>query len=179
MSYANNKGTDQSAHPRRLISTFVVRCLDSMICILATSKDWGSYLASVVEQGWFESYLVTNPEDRFSRDKAQLFSVLVCRSVGVSLHHLFSMGIIWATSWENLFLSYANNKDADQPAHPRSLISVFVIRCLDSIIFLVSISEIQSLYRAAVAAQAGLILPWSQIPKTGFLVTRLMWSSFW
>ena len=30
------------------------------------------------------------------------------------------------------FLSYVNNKDADQPAHPRSLISAFVIRCLDS-----------------------------------------------
>ena len=29
------------------------------------------------------------------------------------------------------FLSYANNKDADQPAHPRSLISTFVVRCLD------------------------------------------------
>ena len=26
---------------------------------------------------------------------------------------------IWATSWENLFLPYANNKDADQPAHLR------------------------------------------------------------
>ena len=52
---------------------------------------------------------------------------------------------IWATSWENLFMSYANNKDAEQPAHPRSLISVFVVRCLDSIIPLVSISEISSL----------------------------------
>ena len=39
----------------------------------------------------------------------------------------------WATSWENLFMPYANNKDADQPAHQRSLISVFVSRCLDSI----------------------------------------------
>ena len=36
--YANNKGADQAAHPRSLISTFVVRCLDSMICILAISK---------------------------------------------------------------------------------------------------------------------------------------------
>ena len=34
------------------------------------------------------------------------------------------------------------NKGADQPAHPRSLISTFVVRCLDSIIFLVSVSEI-------------------------------------
>ena len=36
-------------------------------------------------------------------------------------------------------------KGADQPAHPRSLISTFVVRCLDSIISLVSISEISSL----------------------------------
>ena len=38
MPYANNKGADQPAHPRSLISTFVVGCLDSMICILALSK---------------------------------------------------------------------------------------------------------------------------------------------
>ena len=36
--YVNNKGADQPAHPRSLISTFVVRCLDSMICIFAISK---------------------------------------------------------------------------------------------------------------------------------------------
>ena len=29
---------------------------------------------------------------------------------------------------------FANNTGADQPAHPRSLISAFVIRCLESII---------------------------------------------
>ena len=55
-------------------------------------------------------------------------------------------------------LPYTNNKDADQPAHLRSLISVFLVRCLDSIISLVSISEISSLYLASVAAQAGLSL---------------------
>ena len=73
-----------------------------------------------------------------------------------------------------MFMLYANNKGADQPAHPRSLISPFVVRCLDSIISLVSISEISSLYLASVAAQAGLCLTWSQTPKTGFLVTRLI-----
>ena len=31
MPYANNKGTDQPAHPRSLISAIVVRCLDSVI----------------------------------------------------------------------------------------------------------------------------------------------------
>ena len=34
--------------------------------------------------------------------------------------------IKWATSWGNLFMLYANNKDAEQPAHLRSLISTFV-----------------------------------------------------
>ena len=38
MPYANNKGADQPVHPRSLISTFVVRYLDRMICILAISK---------------------------------------------------------------------------------------------------------------------------------------------
>ena len=43
------------------------------------------------------------------------------------------VGLIWAMSWENLFMPYANNKGADQPAHSRSLFSAFVVRCLDSI----------------------------------------------
>ena len=38
MPYANNNGADQPAHPCSLISTFVVRCLDSMICILLYPK---------------------------------------------------------------------------------------------------------------------------------------------
>ena len=47
------------------------------------------------------------------------------------------------TSHEKLCLmSYANNKVADQTAHPRSLISAFVVRCLDSIIYLDFIAEI-------------------------------------
>ena len=41
--------------------------------------------------------------------------------------------------------SYENNNGADQPAHPRSLISAFVVHCLDSIISLDSIAEISRL----------------------------------
>ena len=65
-------------------------------------------------------------------------------------------------------MPYANNKFADQPAHPRSLISAIIIRCLDSIISLVSMPEISSLYIVSVAAQAGLSLPWSQTPEDSF-----------
>ena len=71
-------------------------------------------------------------------------------------------------------MPYANNKGADQPAHLHSLISVFVVRCLDSIIPLVSISKISSLHLASVAAQAGLSLPLLQNPKTGFQVMSLI-----
>ena len=69
-------------------------------------------------------------------------------------------------------LPYANKKGADQPVHPRSLMSTFVVRCIDSIISLVSIPKVSSLCLASVAAQAGLSQPWSETRKTGFLVTR-------
>ena len=73
-------------------------------------------------------------------------------------------------------MPYTNNKGADQPAHPRNLIRTFVFHCLDSLIPLVSKSEISSPYIATVAAQASLSLPWSQTPKTDFLVMRLNFS---
>ena len=46
---------------------------------------------------------------------------------------------------KNMLLSYANNKAADQPAHPRSLISAFVVHCHDSIIHLLAKAEISRL----------------------------------
>ena len=39
-------------------------------------------------------------------------------------------------------LGFANSKGADQPAHPRSLISAFVIRLLESSIFKLASSKI-------------------------------------
>ena len=73
-------------------------------------------------------------------------------------------------------ISYANNKGADQPAHPRSLISAFVVRCLDSLMSLVSVTKFQNFLLASVAEQAGLSLTASEPPpprKTCFLMTRL------
>ena len=46
---------------------------------------------------------------------------------------------------QTCLLPYANNKAADSLAHPRSLISAFVVRCLDSIISLLVIAEISRL----------------------------------
>ena len=72
MPYANNKGADQPAHPRSLISTFVVRCLDSMICILAISKISRFKIVSVAEQAGLNLTLLKIPEDTFSRDVAHI-----------------------------------------------------------------------------------------------------------
>ena len=52
---------------------------------------------------------------------------------------------LWAMSWENLFLPYANNKGADQPAQSRSPISAFAVHCLNSIIHILAISKISRL----------------------------------
>ena len=73
MPYTNNKCADQPAHPHNLISTFVFRCLDSMICILAISKVSRFYLASVAEQAGLYLTWSKIPED-ISRDVAHLFS---------------------------------------------------------------------------------------------------------
>ena len=74
---------------------------------------------------------------------------------------------IWATSWENVFMPYANNKGTDQPAHSRNLISAFLVCCRDSIIPLLAVSKISSLWQAFEAEQAGLcrkprrqVFPW-------------------
>ena len=64
-------------------------------------------------------------------------------------------------------MSYANNKGADQPAHPRSLVSAFV-RCLDSVMSLVPVTKISSLLLASVAEQASLSLTWSETSEDKF-----------
>ena len=72
-------------------------------------------------------------------------------------------------------MPYANNKGTDQPAHPRSLISAFIVRYQDSILPLFAVAEISSPWLVSSAEQAGLSLNWSQTPKTGFL---MMWLSY-
>ena len=65
-------------------------------------------------------------------------------------------------------MSYANNKSADQSAHPRSLISACFVHCLDSVMSLVSVTKISSLMLVTVAEQASLSLTWSETPEDTF-----------
>ena len=71
----------------------------------------------------------------------------------------------WPLHEKTCLWRFANNKDADQPTHPCSLISTFVINILESIISRFATSEIFLL--VSVAEQA-LNLNLSEIPKTSF-----------
>ena len=84
MPYAKNKGSDQPAHPRSPISTFVIRCLDSLISLVSISEI-SSLPSFCVCAGRFESYLVENPEDRFSRDETH---IIYCMSICLTISAL-------------------------------------------------------------------------------------------
>ena len=72
MPYVTNKGADQPAHLRCLISAFVVRCLDSMISKLAKPKISRPYLVSVAEQVGLSLTWSQTPEGTFPRDVAHI-----------------------------------------------------------------------------------------------------------
>ena len=57
---------------------------------------------------------------------------------------------------------FANNKGADQSAHPRSLFSAFVICFLESIISGLATNEISMVKIVSVAVQAGLSIALSE-----------------
>ena len=69
-------------------------------------------------------------------------------------------------------LGFANNLGADQPAPPRSLISAFVIRLLESLISRLATSKISIFWLVTVAEDTGLKLALSDTPKTGFSATK-------
>ena len=76
---------------------------------------------------------------------------------------------------------FANNRHADQPAHPRSLISAFVIRVLESIISKLAISEIPTIYLVYMyeAYETALSLTLSETQKAGFVTSRPIRNLTW
>ena len=129
MSYANKKGADQPAHPRSLISAFVVRCLDSRISLnfyIRSCKPLASFCGCA---GRFLSYLVANPENRFSHDGAHISRIMTkptnwyVRPAKTQI----SLGIrpVWSESslsagrkLGSLATHWAHSEDSDQPGHP-------------------------------------------------------------
>ena len=91
------------AHSCSLISPFIIHLLESVISRLATSEISIFQLVSVLEQ----------------------------TGLGLDLWETLKTGFI--STRENLSCGLLNNTGADQPAHPHSLISAFVIRFLESL----------------------------------------------
>ena len=84
----NNTGADQPARPRSLISTFVIRFLESIIYELATGKI-SSFLACLCSlEDWFESLFVGHPEDRFSHDEAHIMLLTGLYSTVLHISHV-------------------------------------------------------------------------------------------
>ena len=73
LCHANNKGEDQPAHPRSLISTFVVHCLDSLYMYTWYIQSFKILVSFCSWAGWFDSYLVKNPQRQFSRAVAHMY----------------------------------------------------------------------------------------------------------
>ena len=79
---------------------------------------------------------------------------------------------IWASTRENLSWVFMNNKDTDQPAHPHSLISAFVIGLSESIISCLTYSEISFFQLVSIAEETSLHLALSETLKIGFVASR-------
>ena len=77
-----------------------------------------------------------------------------------------------ALTRENLSSVFANNKSADKPADPHSLISTFVIHLLESIISKFAKSEFSIFWLVSVAEETGLGLTFRETPKTGCVALR-------
>ena len=152
-------------------STFVVRYLDG---ILNTSsfylRNFKTLACLCTWAGRFESYLVANPEDRFSRDVAQIISAL--RSQGQILSYLFTLCfdvfvsvrqcklITWAATWQNQQNECAPSEDSDQPGHPPSLIRVFAVRMKNAWVLSYPLSAQRRLWSDWAYAQAVWVFAW-------------------
>ena len=97
-----------------------------------------------------------------------------------SVDHQLKHGVISqsnATSYgprleQTCLQGFVNNKGADQPEHPHSLISAFVIHLLESIISRLATSTMPIFLLVSVAEQAGLNLTLWETSKTGFVASR-------
>ena len=102
-------------------------------------------------------------------------------SLHLSKYHIDGNDISWiiyhmGLDARNLSWGLTNNTRAYQPAHPRSLISAFVISLLESIICQLGSGEISIFQLASETEDTGLQLAISETPKTGCVAMPLICS---
>ena len=89
------QGTDQPAHSQSLISTFIVCCLDSIIPLVSFIRNFKTLTSFCGCAGRFVSYLVANPEDRFSCDKAHVAYLRFCLKTRTACTSMNSSKSTW------------------------------------------------------------------------------------
>ena len=77
--YANNKGADQAAHARSLISAIVIHCLDSTIIHVATPalSEFSNLASPCSLARWSESYHAAQFCDIFSHGVAKIWRLFI------------------------------------------------------------------------------------------------------
>ena len=73
-----------------------------------------------------------------------------------TIARIINTAIIWASTREPCLRGFVNNTGADQPAHPRSLISAFFFCFLESIICKLAAGEISIFKLVSLAEETGL-----------------------
>ena len=158
MTYAPSDDSVQPGHPPRVIRVFVVRLKEGWVLSYPLSaqgrlwSDWADAQADLSLR-WAHSHSVGFVMSQLILKRSYIkHNFLIFSSVSSGIKFLgktklISKQLIEPGHEKMCLMSYANNKGADQsgPAYPRSLISAFVVRCLDSIISLDSIAEISRL----------------------------------
>ena len=91
---------------------------------------------------------------------------------GFSVYNNGADMLIRQKKGENLSPGYMNKTGADQPVHPCSLISTFIICLLERIVSKLASSKFSIFLLVSVAEETGLPLALSETPKTGFLATK-------
>ena len=74
--FANNKGADQPAHPRSLISAFVIYILVSRDIKTCYKRSFTILTSLCRCAGWFWYDLIGNPVDRFCRVAAHYYNTV-------------------------------------------------------------------------------------------------------
>ena len=81
---------------------------------------------------------------------------------------------IWAATWQNQQNECAPSKDLDQPGHPSSLISVFVVRIKKPWVLSYPLSAQWRLWSNWADAQADLSLRWAHTHFVSFVMSWLI-----
>ena len=191
MPYANNKGADQPAYPCSLISTFVVRSLDSIISLASIFYNCMTLALSVAEQAGLSRTWSQTPEDRFSHDVAHTIKIITLLELSYKIILANQFQVREPRNFKPTRNEPPHDKinkmtvhpaKTDQPGHLPSLIRVFDMRSMGSKGLKLSSCGQRRLWSDWADVQADLSLHWVHMPFCWFLScsgSNVVWHILW